>query len=130
MIKLLTVDDELDFCEFMRDFFSGMGYSVSIVLTGKEALAYVSKEKPNIVFLDIIMPDMNGLEILRQIKEIDPGIKVIMVSAADDKEVKEKARSLGADEFIRKPFSRRYLEDVVIRKIIELTKPQKEGAGR
>lgn len=129
MIKLLTVDDELGLCEFMRDFFSGIGYQVGIALTGEEALAYVSRERPNIVFLDIIMPDISGLEVLRRIKEIDPAVKVIMVSAADDKEVKEKARVLGADEFIRKPFSRRYLEDVVIRKIIELTKPQKEGAG-
>lgn len=125
MIKLLTVDDELGLCEFMRDFFSSMGYSVSIALTGKEAVACVAKDKPSIVFLDILMPDMDGFEVLRRIKEIDPAVKVIMVSAIDDKEVKEKARSLGADEFIRKPFSRRYLEDVVIRKIIELTKPQK-----
>ncbi len=130
MIKLLTVDDEPGICEFMLDFFSGMGYSVSIALTGKEAISSVERDKPSIVFLDIIMPDMDGFEVLRRIKEIDPDIKVIMVSAADDKEVREKAKALGADEFIRKPFSKRYLEEVVIRKMVELIKPQKEGAGR
>lgn len=130
MIKLLTVDDELDVCDFIRDFFTSRGYSVLVALTGKEALAVVKKEMPKIVFLDIVMPDINGLEVLRQIKEFDPSIRVIMVSVADDRETKEKAARLGADEFIRKPFSKRYLEEVVIRKIIELTKPQQEGASR
>ena len=90
-------------------------------LNGKDALAIVKKERPGVVFLDILMPDMNGLEVLRQIKEFDPGIKVIMVSAVDDKENRDKSKQLGADEFIKKPFSKRYLEEVVIQKIIELT---------
>ena len=130
MIKLLTVDDELDVCDFIRDFFTSRGYSVLLALTGKEALAVVKKESPKIVFLDIVMPDISGLEVLRQVKEFDPSIKVIMVSVADDKETREKAKALGADEFIRKPFSKRYLEEVVIQKIIELTKLQQEGASR
>ena len=130
MIKLLTVDDELDVCDFIRDFFTSRGYSVLVALTGKEALAVVKKERPKIVFLDIVMPDINGLEVLRQVKEFDSSIRVIMVSVADDKETREKAQALGADEFIRKPFSKRYLEEVVIQKIIELTKLQQEGASR
>ena len=121
MIKLLTVDDELDLCDFMREFFSLRGYTVFAALNGKDALAIVKKERPGVVFLDILMPDMNGIEVLRQIKEFDSGIKVIMVSAVDDKENRDKSKQLGADEFIKKPFSKRYLEEVVIQKIIELT---------
>ncbi|MBI5144789.1 MAG: response regulator [Candidatus Omnitrophica bacterium] len=121
MIKLLTVDDELDVCDFIKDFFSQRGYAVFVALNGKDALSVVKKEKPRIVFLDIIMPDTNGLEILKQIKEFDPSIKVIMVTVSDDNETKDQAKQLGADEFIRKPFSKRYLEEVVIQKIIELT---------
>lgn len=126
MIKLLTVDDELDVCDFIKDFFSSRGYTVFLALNGKDALAIVKKEKPRVVFLDIIMPDINGLEVLRQIKEFDSTIKVIMVSVADDKETREKASQLGTDEFIKKPFSKRYLEEVVIEKIIELTSLKKE----
>ena len=125
MIKLLTVDDELDVCDFIKDFFTQRGYTVLVALNGKDALSIVKKEKPRIVFLDIIMPDINGLEVLRQIKEIDPAAKVIMVTVADDKETKDRAKALGADEFIRKPFSKRYLEEVVIEKIIELTTTKK-----
>lgn len=126
MVKLLTVDDEPDVCDFIKDFFMVRGYTVFSALNGKDAISLVKKERPKIVFLDIIMPQMNGLEVLKQIKEFDSSIKVIMVSVADDKETKDKAKQLGADEFIRKPFSKRYLEEVVIQKIIELTSPKKE----
>ncbi len=127
MIKLLTVDDELDICDFIRDFFTQRGYTVFVALNGKDALTIVKTERPKIVFLDIIMSDMNGLEVLRQIKEFDPGIRVIMVTVADDKENRVKAEQLGADELIKKPFSKRYLEEVVIKKIIELTGVAKKG---
>ena len=126
MIKLLTIDDELDICEFIKDFFTLRGYSVSVALSGKEAIEAVKREKPKIVFLDIVMPDLSGLEILRQIKALAPDIKVIMVSVADDSQTREKAKNSGADEFIKKPFSKRYLEEVVIRKIIELTNPPRK----
>lgn len=126
MIKLLTVDDELDVRDFIKDFFSMRGYTVLVALNGKEAISIIKKEKPRIVFLDIIMPDINGLEVLKQIKEFDPTIKVIMVTVADDRETREKAQQLGADEFIKKPFSKRYLEEVVIQKVIELTSFKKE----
>lgn len=126
MIKLLTVDDELDVCDFIKDFFSARGYAVLVALNGKDALALVQKERPGIVFLDIVMPEMNGLEVLRQIKAFDQSIKVIMVSVADDPVTRLQAKQSGADEFIRKPFSKRYLEEVVIQKIIEMTDPAKK----
>jgi len=69
---------------------------------------------------------MNGLDVLKEIKAFDPSIKVIMVSVADDPVTRLQARQSGADEFIRKPFSKRYLEDVVIQKIIEMTSPVKK----
>jgi DNA-binding response OmpR family regulator len=126
MIKLLTVDDELDLCEYMKKFFSARGYTVLVALNGKDALSLVKQERPGVVFLDIMMPDMSGLEVLRQIKEFDPATKVIMVSAIDNDENRSLARELGAEEFIRKPFSRQYLEEVVIQKIIALSAANKE----
>lgn len=130
MIKLLTVDDELDVCEFIKNFFSMRGYTVLVALNGQDALAIVKKERPTIIFLDIVMPQLDGLEVLRQVKEFDSKIKVIMVTVADDKQTRDKARQLGADEFIKKPFSKRYLEEVVIQKIIELTGSSKKGQSK
>ena len=121
MIKLLTVDDELDVCDFIKEFFSSRGYKVFAALSGRDGLSIVKKERPKIVFLDIIMPEINGLQVLEEIKKFDPAIKVIMISVADDEQTRQKAKSLGADEFLKKPFSKAYLEEVVIKMVIELT---------
>lgn len=71
--------------------------------------------------MDVNMPDMNGLEALRFIKKSSPQIKVIMVTVNDDEDTKEKAKLFGADEFVRKPFTTDYLQDVVMLKVNEIT---------
>lgn len=127
MIKILTVDDEVDICEHIKDVFSRLGYEVLIALNGKDALSIIKKEKPGIVFLDILMTGLSGLEVLRQIKEFDSSIKVIMLSIADDPDTQNKAKLLGADGFLKKPFLDEGLQDEVIRKVNELAK-DKESA--
>lgn len=122
MLKLLTVDDEIDICEYIKDLFSQRGYAVFTASNGADAISLVKKEKPDIVLLDILMPGMDGLEALRQIKDFDPAIKVIMVSVADDPDTKSKAAQLGADGFVKKPFAGDNLEDEVILKVSELAK--------
>lgn len=122
MIKILTVDDEIDICEHIKDVLSRLGYEVLIAGNGKEALSIVKEEKPGIVFLDILMTGMSGLEVLRQIKEFDSSIKVIMLSIADDPDTQNNAKLLGADGFLRKPFLDDGLENEVIRKVNELAR--------
>lgn len=122
MIKLLIVDDEKGLCDYLRSFFSPKGYEVFTATSAKTALALVNKESPELVLLDVNMPDMNGLEALRLIKKTSTQTRVIMVTVNDDNDTREKAKALGADEFIRKPFTTDYLEDVVILKVNEITK--------
>jgi two-component system response regulator (stage 0 sporulation protein F) len=122
MKKILTVDDELGICEQIKDTFSGLDYEVLMATNGKEALQIVKKEKPEIVFLDIRMEGMDGLEVLRQIKQFDPAIKVIMLSIANDPDTQNKAKLLGASGFIKKPFFDKTLIDEVIMKINEMSK--------
>lgn len=124
MIKILTVDDEPDICEHVKEVFSKLGYEVFIALNGKDALSIVKKENPKIVLLDILMSGMSGLEVLRQIKEIEPSTKVIMLSVADDPDTKAKAKQLGAGSFLRKPFIDDKLEDEVILKVSELAQEE------
>jgi CheY-like chemotaxis protein len=112
MIKLLIVDDENGLSEYLRDFFGPKGYQVSIAGSAQEALAFVEREMPELVLLDINMPDINGLEVLRYIKKTSAQSKVIMVTVSDDADTREKAKSLGADDFVKKPFTTDYLEDV------------------
>ena len=117
MIKILIVDDERGVCDIIQKTFSYSGFTVFTATKAKRALILLKKEKPKIVFLDILMPDADGLDLLKQMKEMDPGLIVIMVTAKDDEEARNKARQYGADEFITKPFSHNYLRDIVVEKI-------------
>jgi len=131
MIKLLAVDDEPGICDILKKTFSSIGFTVFTATSGQEALSIARKEKPKIVFLDIRMLGMSGLEVLKQIKKIDKTIKVIMITVMDDEETRQEALRLGADEFITKPFKSDYLEEVVMKKVSELIKPrQEESEGR
>lgn len=122
MLKLLIIDDEKGMCDYLKDFFSSRGYEVAIATNGQDAISAVKKYSPEIILLDINMPGMEGLEVLRQIKKISSRSRVIMVTVSDDIDTREKAKALGADEFIRKPFTTNYLEDVVILKVGEIAK--------
>ncbi len=124
MIKLLVVDDEKGFCSYLKSFFSSRGHKVFTATNAKDALSLVGQESPDLVLLDVNMPDMNGLEVLRLIKKDSPRTKVIMVTVSDDEDTREKAKLFGSDDFIKKPFTTDYLQDVVILKINEITKTE------
>ena len=117
MIKILVVDDEPGICDVIQKTFSFIGFSVFTATDTKKAGRLLKKEKPKIVFLDILMKGAEGLELLKEIKQEDPSVIVIMVTAMKDEATRAKAMEFGADEFITKPFSHNYLRDVVVQKI-------------
>ncbi|MBN1794504.1 MAG: response regulator [Candidatus Omnitrophica bacterium] len=120
MVKLLVVDDEPAVVSLLERFLTDKGYRVLTATSGTGALGIFDKERPRIVFLDIRMPGMDGLEVLRTMKQQDRRIKVIMITVVEDQETIDLARGLGADEYIVKPFDLEYLEKVVIHKVSEL----------
>jgi len=120
MIKILVVDDETGICDTIKKTFAYIGFSVLTATTGQKALKILDKERPKIVFLDVLIPDRSGLDLLQEIKQRDPGVIVIMVTAKGDGETRAQAEAFGADEFVVKPFSRNYLRDVVVQKIGEV----------
>ena len=117
--KVLIVDDQAGMCKFLENYFLAKGYDALSTTEGERVLGIISKQKPDIVLLDIRMPDIDGIELLKQIKETDHRTKVVMVSVAYERE--KEAAQCGADAFIRKPFPITYLEQTVIKKIRELT---------
>ena len=119
--KILTVDDEMGIDSFFYEFFSARNYEVLNAQSGKEAIEIVKKEKPRIVLLDINMRGMNGIETLKKIKEIDKDVVVIMVTGVKDDDVINEALSAGASDYITKPLSLEYLEQVVMLKFINLS---------
>lgn len=101
--SILIVDDELS----VRESFSlvlGKEFKVVTAASGEAALKKIIDEKIDLVYLDIRMPGMNGMETLKRIKEIDPGIEVIMVTAVNDVGSAGSAIKLGAKDYIVKPF--------------------------
>ncbi|MCG2703996.1 MAG: response regulator [Candidatus Omnitrophica bacterium] len=93
------------------------GYSVFVANNGQSALDIIKEHRPHLVFLDIRMPVMDGLTLLRKVRLLDTSIKVIMVTAFEDEKSVQEAMSLGAVDYIRKPFKLDYLEHEVIEKV-------------
>lgn len=127
MIKILCVDDEPGICDILKKIFSPMGFTVLIATNGSDALTIVKREKPKIIFLDIRMLGMSGLEVLKEIKKLDASTKVIMVTVLDEEKTKKEAITLGADEFITKPFTTDYLEEVLRKEINQIFEEEKQA---
>jgi len=120
MDKILVVDDEIEVCNVLMEFLDSKGYETHIALSGSDALSKVREINPCIVLLDIMMPEMGGIDVLKEIKEIDPRVGIIMVTAVADHEMARHALTLGAYDYIAKPLDLDYLELVVMAKIIDL----------
>lgn len=115
--KILLVDDEPDFLVPIAFWLNSKGYEVAVASSGEKALEMIKKDKkPNVVFLDINMPGMDGLETLRRIRKIDKDLSVIMVTAYADEEKFSQAKKLNTSGFFPKGGS---LEE--LQKTIEVT---------
>jgi CheY-like chemotaxis protein len=111
--KVLVVDDEPEVRQVLLEFLSSRGYDVTAASGGVEALAFVESEKPDLVLLDVAMPDMDGVETLRRIVAINPDLAVIMVTANANIGVTSKLLALGAVDYVPKPFDLDYLDQAV-----------------
>ena len=103
-LKVLLVDDEEDIVEVLQDRLEAYGFSVVTAGTGVEALRKLSVERFDGVFLDIKMPEMDGIEALEQIRRKDTKIPVIIVTASSTEEAAVRAMGKGATDYILKPF--------------------------
>ena len=110
MAKVLVVDDEPEAVELLVEFLSSKRYEVLTATNGEEALQRIKEDRPHLVLLDIRMPKMDGMEVLRRIREIDPEMGVIMVTAVNEEDVGRKALEMGAFDYIVKPLDLKYLE--------------------
>ncbi|MFC1479855.1 response regulator [Candidatus Omnitrophota bacterium] len=120
--KILVVDDQVGIVSFLYDFFTHKNYDVIQATSGSQAVQLVKKERPVIVLLDVKLGwGKDGIQALREIKEAAPSTRVIMMTSVSDEDTVEEAFDLGADDYIVKPFSLRYLDQVVMLKILNLT---------
>ena len=108
--RVLVIDDDPGIREYLKALGERQGYQVSAAADGEEALASLSDSRPDIVTLDAVLPGMDGLETLRQMKKLIPDIPVIMLSGHGQARTIVEAMRLGASDFLRKPFEVEELE--------------------
>ena len=116
MPTLLVVDDEPSILHFFRRAFPGPEVTLLTGSSAAEGEALVSRERPDVVILDVNLPDGSGLEAFRRIHASDPRIPVIFITARDEQAARDEAESLGgAGSYLPKPFFGRDLIDAVTR---------------
>lgn len=101
---ILVVDDEPKFLKVMQFNLENSGYQVSTASDGPGAIKLITKDEPELVLLDILMPDMDGWETCQKIREFS-NVPIIMLTALSENEDKVKGLNIGADDYISKPFS-------------------------
>lgn len=113
MKKLLIVDDESGIVEEVKAYFEEEGYQVFTADTGKEGLDALEKHRPDLLLLDMKLPDMSGIQILKICKETLPNTKVIVNTGYVDQNIIDEAERLGRDSFLQKPFNLERLQQEI-----------------
>ena len=111
--KVLVVDDASQALDVLERFLKARGWVFVGASNAEEAITKFEKERPRVVFLDISLPDRNGLEVLQEIRRTDPDIGVIMITGLEDELLRRKALEMGAFGFLTKPFDFDQLESVL-----------------
>lgn len=110
MSRILVIDDEREICHFLSHLLSDKGHSVTICTSGAEFDRIISEQQYELAFLDVRLPDRNGLEILQSLKVLQPFCKVIVMTGYSTVKTAVEAIKLGANDFIEKPFDN--IEDI------------------
>jgi len=125
MTKVLIVDDNKNMQIILQNLLADEGYEVIHSFTGKDGLKAIMEESPDLVLLDIRLPEMNGIDILQQITKLKKEILVIMITAYGDVETAVETMKLGAYDYITKPFINEELK-LVIRKALNTNELKQE----
>lgn len=107
--RILIVDDDAATCETLADLFESEGYAAFVAFTGREAIEKAGELPFEVVLLDVRMPGMDGVEVLREMRRIFPATKVLMITAHAESGLLEEALELGACGFRTKPLDLRKL---------------------
>jgi len=128
MANLLIVDDELGMRQFLTHLFQREGHSVRAADSARLAIESLRDAPADLVISDIRMPDMNGIELLRTVRELLPNIEVIMMTAFANVDTAREAFMLGAYDFIQKPFDNDLLKETVVRALEKISLVKEKDA--
>ena len=117
---ILVVDDESDVRELLRKFLTRRGYEVDTASDGMAAIEAIRDTRPDIVLLDIRLPKIDGLSVLKRLRDEADEVAIITMSGIADEDTARRSLELGAADFITKPFNLPYLETSLLAKLILL----------
>lgn len=113
--RILIIEGFQEISGFLRIFFEEEGYAVSKAVSAEEGLKKALNEKPDVVFVDLNIQKMGGIDVLRRLKEIDNGLTVIVITGFGTMEEARSAMKLGAYDYITKPIDIDFIKEVVSR---------------
>lgn len=116
--KILIIDDEPEICKTVTECLFDAGYAASYALSGPDGLAMIRKDPPSLVLLDIGMPGMDGVEVMRLIREQLPSLPVVILTGSQDAETVRRMMRLGACEYLTKPIHLETLLNQFVRDLI------------
>lgn len=115
--KILVIDDEYDLGLLIKDFADDLGYLCWIATDTDSGLKIVSEERPEVVFMDVVIPQAGGIECLKRIKALYPETIVIMITGMQDEGLAKQSIQAGAYDYITKPFELEHLETQFLSRI-------------
>lgn len=110
---MLVVDDDSGITRIIDEHFTALGYHVAVAHNGREALIQAAAVRPDVVLLDVIMPNVSGDEVLNRLLAIDPTIPIVMLTGIGDEDFARSFLRRGAFDYVAKPFQLTTLERVV-----------------
>lgn len=111
--RVLVVDDEHEFRRVLVEYLEGKAFDVMEAVDGLDALRRIPEFRPHVVLLDIALPRLSGVEVLRKIKALPQPTCVIVVSGIDDLEMAKQTLAMGAADYVPKPVDFQYLDTVL-----------------
>ncbi len=111
--KVLVVDDQPGIRRLLEELFKREGFEVAIASDGRQAVEEVRRAVPDVVVMDMKMPNMNGLEAAEEILNLNRNISIILITAYQEAELMEKAKQIGVKDYMVKPFDIMALRDKV-----------------
>ena len=116
-MRVLVIDDDPDVLEFLKTFFENLGHDIILTNNAADGVKQVVVSTPDLVLLDIMLPEKDGLTILKEIKDVDKEVPVAMITAYKDAERVIEAFRLGAIDCLLKPFNLDYIINTVLPRI-------------
>jgi DNA-binding response OmpR family regulator len=114
-MKLLLIEDDENVAEVLADAFAADGHETAITHTGEDGLAYLARDRPDAVVLDVRLPTLNGVAVLRQIRSTDPTLPVIIMTGLATRGELAEIRRLGVTEIVEKPEVLKHFGDALAR---------------